>query len=146
MFGRKEQKVMVLPVIFLIIVIASIWAAVTISQAASKSSGDETGGPSIEGKELWHKGIKNKTFDGKHKDSTDWMEYKKAWFDQAVDEGLITEEQKDTLLDIFTRFHEGEITWEEKLELLDEAGIDLKQLFGGHGSKWKSDKNSSQAL
>ncbi len=145
MISKKERKTFVLPVIFLLIVIASVWMAVTISQASSKSAGDETGSVTTEGKAFWHKGIKNKTFDGKHKGSSDWMEYKKAWFDQVVDEGLMTEEQKDTLLDIFTRYHEGEITWEEKLKLMDEAGIDLKQIFG-HGSKWKSNKSSSQVL
>ncbi len=145
MIGRKDQKAMVLPTIFLIIVIVSILMVVTISQASSNPTGDETGSAATEGKAFWHKDIKNKMWGGHDKSGSEWMEYKKAKFDAAVDEGLITGEQKEALLDIFTRLYAGEITWEEKLELIEEAGIDLKQLFG-HGSKWKSNKSFSQVL
>ena len=145
MIGRKDQKAMVLPTIFLIVVIASILMAVTISQASSNPTGDEPGSVTTEGKAFGHKDIKNKTWGGHDKSSSQWMEYKTAKFDAAVDDGLITEEQKETLLDIFTRFYAGEITWEEKLKLIEESGIDLKQLFG-HGSKWKSNKSSSHVL
>ncbi len=141
----KERKTLGLTAIFMLIVIASVWMAVAISQASSEPTGDGTGSVSTEGKAFWHKDIKNKMFGEKHEGSSKWMEYKKAKFDAAVDEGLITEEQKETLLNIFTGFYEGEITWEEKLKLIEEAGIDLKQLFS-HGSKWKSNKSSSHVL
>ena len=73
MIGRKDQKAMVLPTIFLIIVIASILMAITISQASSNATGDEPGSVATEGKAFWHKDIKNKTWGGNDK-----MEKKKA--------------------------------------------------------------------
>lgn len=132
--GRlKRPGKMRLSALFVVAVMVSIWIA-TIGQASSNPAGDGRSDMRIEDKaSSWHKDMK-KNAGGEDKD-------------RAVDEGTLADEQRDALLDIYTRFKSGEISWEEKHGLLEEVEFDFgRDGTFGHGPKWKPNEDPAQVL